>query len=100
MTAHTVAPGFVAKHRIALAAAVEDTVNFADDSDQLEVLWFTATEPVFFSVDGTAAAVDGGTCYVVVANSSVAVDRPKQATAVPVVRLISAAPAVVSVMRA
>ena len=100
MTAHTVAAGGVAKHRFVLAAGVEDTVNFADDADQLEVLCFTATEPVFFTVDGTAAAVDGASSYVVTANSSMAVDRPRQATAGPVVRLISAAAATVSVMRA
>jgi hypothetical protein len=100
MTAHAVAAGAVAVHRFTLTANTEDVVTFADDADQVEILVLSGAEPVFVTIDGSAATVDGSHCYLVAAGQSLTLDVPRQATTGPSVSLISAASAVVSVMRA
>lgn len=91
--------GFAA-HAVALTANVETIVELGVDARSVEVLSLVSTQPVYFTVDGSAATVAGDRTYVVPAGvSSASVSVPSE-LGLTKVRLISAANATVSVTRA
>jgi hypothetical protein len=55
MATRTNASGEFAIHNIALVAGAEDRVNFGDDFDTVEVTVVSGTDPLYFTVDGTAS---------------------------------------------
>jgi hypothetical protein len=59
---HTVAADEIGAHSKTLGANTVDTVNFADDVKQIEVVSDGAAE-LYFTVDGTAPTVGGAKCY-------------------------------------
>lgn len=98
MAAYTVAASEVAEHGIAVAPATEDTVTITGDSKRITILVRSGTAPVFFTVDGTAAAVDGPRCYLAPVGYGTPVEMPGDSPT-SVVRLVCAAAAVVDVER-
>ena len=86
-------------HNVALAAGVEMVVDFQDDVSAVEVVSMDGVAPVFFTVDGTAAAVNGRNCHVIPAVVS-SVEVEPTSSGPTKVRLISAAAQTVSVSRA
>lgn len=97
MAAHTVAAGDMGKHEIALAAATEDTVTFTGRSlSQVEISVLSGTKPVYFRTDATTAVSAADGTRAVYPGTSVVFDPGTSGATV--VRLISAAAAVVSVV--
>jgi hypothetical protein len=98
VAAYTISASEVAKHAINVAAATEDTVTITGDPRSITVLVRSGSSPVFFSVDGSAAVVDGPRTYMAPVGAATTVDMPGDSAA-STVRLISAAAAVVDVER-
>ena len=91
--------GFAA-HAVALTANTETIVELGVDCSSVEVLSLVSTQPVYFTVDGSAATVGGTRTFVVPAGvASAAVPVPAE-VGLTKVRLISTANATVSVTRA
>jgi hypothetical protein len=96
LAAYTVAAGDIGKYEIAMTAATEDTVTFTGtDLSQVEVKQLSGASPVYFRFGATAAVVKADGCYDVHPGTAVIVQPPTSGETV--VRLISAAAAVVSV---
>ncbi|MFD7705698.1 hypothetical protein [Streptomyces sp. NPDC059786] len=96
---HTVSADEWGIHALTLTAAEETIVRFAADCDQIEILSHDGTAPIYFTVDGSPAAVEGPTCRVIPASISSATVHPPTPGGT-VVRLISAGTPTVSVSRA
>ncbi|MGW7350960.1 hypothetical protein [Streptomyces sp. NPDC054784] len=98
MADYQVQPGEIGIHALTLTAGQATTVTFPDDVDEIEILSHDGAAAVYFTVDGTAPAVEGRSSRVLpAAVTSVQVEPP---TAGPtVVKLISAATPKVSVTR-
>lgn len=91
--------GFAA-HNVALTANTETIVELGVDANSVEVLSLASTQPVYFTVDGSAATIAGDRTFVVPAGvSSAAVPVPAE-VGLTKVRLISGASATLSVSRA
>lgn len=90
---------------ITLAANVEQVVEFVEIVPRAEVMVFTSTNPVYFTTDGTAAAVGGKHCYPLPAGiGAMQVDLPRPMSLsvpfIPIqVRIISAGTGTVFVTR-
>lgn len=102
MATVTVAVNQVGVHNLALSAGVEEIVQFSEDVEEVEVVQITGASPVYFTTDGTAAAVPAAgaatACYsTIAALAPVALD-PDTWTSTSI-RLICAAAATVSVVR-
>ncbi|MBP2341105.1 hypothetical protein JOF41_007359 [Saccharothrix coeruleofusca] len=59
MADHTIAADEQGIHNITLTAGVVDTVTFADDVTEVEIVNMTGTAAVYFTVDGTTPTVAG-----------------------------------------
>lgn len=90
--------GNVAAHNITLTAGQATTVEFADDCEAVAIIVLAATQPVYFTVDGSAATIGGSNTHVIPPNSAREDVEPDTAGGTTV-RLISAAAATVSVER-
>lgn len=98
MTAYEVPAGDVGVHAKQLAASVVDTVTFADDLAEVEVLSDgSAAIYVSFGTGSTPAVADTG-CWQVQENTAGAVLRPRM-SGPTIVKLISAGTPVYSVAR-
>lgn len=103
MAAHDVPTGHIGAHEIALVADTESTVTFGGDQPsvydlgQVEVQVISGTAPVYFRFGQGAATVKGTDCWSAQPGTAAVVDVPTAGDTV--VRLISAAAAVVSVGR-
>jgi len=86
-----------AKHNVALTANVETIVELARDCTEVEVLVTASTQPVYFTVDGSAATIAGDTTYATMAGVNLAQVRVPGSVGLTKVRLISGATATVSV---
>jgi hypothetical protein len=69
------ASGF-ALHNTTLAASAEDTVTMPakDEDPPSVVVWPGSPGPVFFTIDGRAATINGPQCYVCFPGSTVRVN--------------------------
>lgn len=76
-------------------ANTEDTVNFGRNVDLVEVLVLSGSDPVYFTVDGSAATVAGARTRIVASGSAVQIGAPDNVNTT--VRLISASAATYSV---
>jgi hypothetical protein len=98
MTNYAVTKDDVAAHGKTLSANTEDVVTFAKLPRFVEVVIHAATAPVFVTIDGTAAIVNGSRCIVLAAvagNTKRFTMPPNQQR----VRLISSAAATYSVQQ-
>ncbi|WP_069883546.1 hypothetical protein [Streptomyces luteocolor] len=85
-------------HGITLVANQVDTVQFADDVDEIEILSHDGAAPIYFTVDGTAPAVEGrGSRVLPAAISSAMIEPPTSGPTV--VKVVSAGTPKISVMR-
>jgi len=67
----------VAVHNKSLAADTEDTVTLAGDRDTVEVINLDGAASIYFTVDNSAATVDGQNTFVIpAAIGSLEVDVP------------------------
>jgi gentisate 1,2-dioxygenase len=96
MATYTVTTGKYAAHAKTTTPNTEDTISFADDSSNVEILVESGAD-VYFSVDGTAATVAGDNTFFVRAGSSAQV--PVWKSGAFQVRLISTGAAVYHVAR-
>lgn len=97
MAEHTIASGDIAKHGIALAADVVDTVTFGDNVKAVQIISDGAAA-VYYTVDGSTPTLGGANCYMIPAVA--AVDERVMNTSSDVVKLISSGTPVLSVQRA
>ena len=86
-----------AKHDISLSANTETIVNLAKDCRSAEVIVWDSTEPVYVTVNGTAATVAGDSTYALLIGANAASFPVPGEIGLTSVRLISAASATVSV---
>lgn len=88
MTAYAVAADQKGAHHV-LAAATVDTVTFAADHGEIEVLSRDGAAEIYFTVDGSTPTVGGTNCFVQPAGvgSTIVAVRARGGT---VVKLISA----------
>lgn len=96
----TLPAGAFAAHSVSLTANVETIIDFGVDASQVEVVSITSAEPVYFTVDGTAVTVAGATAYALFAGLNSIVVPVPGSVGLTRVRLISAAAATVSAVRA
>ncbi len=89
MTAHAVAAGERGVHAKALVAATVDTVTFAVDCNEVEVMNETGTSPISFTTDGSVPTVAGNNTYYLPAAIGSVTVQP-DAAGVTVIKLISA----------
>lgn len=93
MTDRAVATAEVGVHNKALVAATEDKVTFDRDCESVEVLITVASaasDPIYFTVDGSAPTVEGNNCYVLLGVVGSSLEVPVRTPGDTVVRLISA----------
>lgn len=69
MSAYTIESGERAVHGKQLAAGVADTVEIADGSEGLGIL-SDGSGDLYFSLDGTAATIEGAHCYLLPEDAS------------------------------
>jgi archaellum component FlaF (FlaF/FlaG flagellin family) len=96
MTNYPVAADKLAKHNILMVANTEDTVTFADNPQNVEILTDGAAK-IYVTTDGTAATVAGDNTYIIPAVASSRIVKHWNPTAA--VRLISPGTPTVSVTR-
>lgn len=99
MATYSVTSAQVGRHGISMAASVVDTVEFAVDCEFVEVTQLTGSAPVYFTVDGTTPTVGGANTYSTLTTMAPVAVSPPSAFATAV-KLISAATATVSVVKA
>jgi len=97
MATYTVSAGDIAAHAKTLTIDSEDVVDFPADLEGVEVLVHSGDNPVYFTVNRTAATVAGGNTHVAV--TGVPVRVPVGTSGNTQVRLISAAACVYSVSK-
>lgn len=88
MATYNLNAGDIGAYNKTLAAATEDTVNFARPEEEVEV-FSDGTAAIFFTVDGSAPAVDGARSLLIPASPSVRSVRVGRREAPTVVKLIS-----------
>lgn len=78
MATHTNDEGEFALHGVTLVADTEDIVNFGDDFNAVEVTLTAGTDPIYFTVDGTPAVVEGKNTFRVpgIADAALQVEIP------------------------
>jgi len=89
MASYTLNAGDIAAYNKTLAAATEDTVTFARAEEYVEV-YTDGTSAIYFTVDGSAPAVDGARSLLLPASPAVRTVKVPRRDAPTVVKLISA----------
>lgn len=103
MATVTVAVSQVGVHNLALSAGVEEIVQFGEDVENVEITQITGSAPVYFTTNNAAATVPANgaasACYSTLTTMAPVSLDPNtwQSTSI---RLICAAAATVSVVRA
>jgi hypothetical protein len=98
MDKHDVSTGDIAAHAVTLTAGEQSIVEFADDCSTIAVIVLTATQPVYFTADGTPATIGGPNTHIIPPNSA-REDVEPNTYGPTIVHLVSAAAATVSVER-
>lgn len=98
MASHTVASGAVGAHHKTLTASTVDTVTFADDIKDVEIV-SNGSAALYVTTDGTAPTVGGATAHYLPASASVRTVRVLGSSGT-VVKLISSGTPTYSVARA
>lgn len=90
MANHTVDAGDIGVHEQTLTATTVDTVTYADDLREVEVLNVDGAAAIYLTTDGSAPTVGGEHCYFVPAIAGAARELRVHAPGATVVKLISA----------
>lgn len=99
MSVHKVAPGAVGAHELTLAANASDTIEFASNLANVEVV-SDGTAAVYFTVDGGAPSVKGADCFYLPAGSACSREVESKTNQPTIVQLISVGTPTYSVARA